>query len=324
MTTNGVNPTQKSAADYKPENLRNAKEEEVRNTIFDVENNINSDMENNILADGKISDSEKTQIRNWIKLIDNMLGNIPSQVQAKLADSINSLKDLAMNLFAETNDKKYQGKNIELALEGDEVVQYDVEGTYEPDETDAESYEKRMIRQFSDDEVAATAKNLRIPDRKFESFTKFQQTITKEYNACIDSKDFTSGRIAANLKNFQAKYEEELKQIASSVSDDGIYQTQTLYDQLSGQIRYYDELARRESEKRNEEALNNAMKPLEKPSAEAAAAYGKAMADTHSHDGEADLGVLGYSKHDAQAVLNGKKENHKPTSNNITLTRHLD
>ena len=279
MATNGVNPTQKSAADYKPENLRNAKEEEVRNTIFDVENNINSDMENNILADGKISDSEKTQIRNWIKLIDNIVGNIPAQIQAKLADMIDSLKDLALSLFIETKDKKYQGENIEMAKEGEEVALYDIEKSYEPEETDTEPYEKRMIRQFSDDEIAATAKNLRIPDRKFKQFTKFQQAITKEYNACIDSKDFTSGRIAANLKNFQAKYEEELKQIASSVSDDGIYQTQTLYEQLSGQIRYYDELARRESEKRKEEARNIAMKPLEQPSAEQAQAYGKAMQD---------------------------------------------
>ncbi len=277
METNGVKSVQKTAADYKPESLQNAKEEEVKNTIFDLQENINNDMANNILADGKVNNEEKVQIGNWIKLIDNMLGSISSQVQEKLADLMVSLEDLAANLFMEINDTKYDGKNIELEKENDEIFITRKTTVTDNSEAETELYEDRMLKQLSYDEVAATANSLRIPDRKFSSFTNFQQSIMNEYKACIDSKNLTNGRIAANLKNFQAKYEEELKQIAASVSDDGIYEIDNLYTQLSSQIRFHSELARRDTEKNNEEALNLKYNVPRRPSAEQAQAHGNAM-----------------------------------------------
>lgn len=279
METNGVKSVQKTAADYKPESLQNAKEEEVKNTIFDLQENINNDMANNILADGEVSNEEKVQIKNWINLIDNMLGSISSQVQEKLADLITSLEDLAANLFMEINETKYDGENIEIEKENDETfISRKTPATDDSEtETEPELYEDRMLKQLSYDEVAATADNLRIPDRKFSNFTNFQQSIMNEYKACIDSKNLTNGRIAANLKNFQAKYEEELKQIAASVSDDGIYEIDNLYTQLSSQIKFYSELARRDSEKNNEEALNLKYNVPGRPSAEQAQAHGSAM-----------------------------------------------
>ena len=278
MTTNGVNSVQKTAADYKPEALQNAKEEEVKNTIFDLQENINNDLTNNILADGKVSNEEKVQIRNWIKLIDSMLGSISSQVQERLADLMVSLEDLAANLFVETNDEKYNGENIEIEKENDETYITRKTPAVEED-SEPLLYEDRMMKQLSDDEVAAAAENLRIPDRKFTGFSNFQQSIMNEYKACIDSKNLTNGRISANLKNFQAKYEEELKQIAASVSDDGIYEIDNLYTQLDSQIRFYGELAKRDAKQNNEKAINQKYNVPQRPSAEKAQAHGKVMLD---------------------------------------------
>ncbi len=308
------NAAPKTIADFNADDLKNADEKKFQNTIFDLDQAVRNDVN----IDGKLENGEKPKIEQWLSLIDNMFVNVSDNVKEKCEQAINTALKLIKDLCKEAGINKYDNEQG-IVFENDEAQYY----TYndEPTETDAGmDYTTREMRKLSYQELTETAKRLQIPEKKFDNFEHFQKQVKERYNACIDPRGKTNGIIAADLKSFQARYEEELKTIASSVSDDGIYEIKNLYEQLDAQIRFYEELAIRDTQENKQIALNAALKPLERPSEEKTKAYAKAMEDTHSHNGVDDLKVLGYSAENAKALLYGPK----PVEVNRTLTRRLD
>ena len=259
--------------EFKPDELKNAKESKVLNSIYDLNNAIAADV-HEMEEDGEISadidkktgKSEVDRIYDWVHVIDNMIGNISAQVKQSCAEGMQILKIWLADLINMTGMGQYYGQNVEYDGENVTLTDYGSE----PEVTDAQQSQKPS------DKTKDTAARLRIPDKKFTviSDDKYEcNSIKKAYDRCFGDK--SNRKIASDLKCFQARYAEQLKTVASSIGDDGKYMIETLYDQVSSQIRFYSELADKDAENNMQDMISAMTQLPSQPTAEQVAAASK-------------------------------------------------
>lgn len=205
--------------------------------------------------DERISDGEMEQLglikSSLLKLYDKVRYQYV-RAEDEAAKTYKKLADNLLSLIQKTTS----------ASEGNNP--YEVT-SYEPDSTDSNA-----SAVASSKKTEVTANTLRIPDRKFQSFSnnkKECEQIKREYAKCLDNPYQSNRKKASDLKCFQAKYEKQLKDVAPSIKTDGEHEIKNLFDQISCQIRYYDKLAEKELAQNKQDAIE-AMTTLPKPPSE--------------------------------------------------------
>lgn len=281
MSTNGVNGangTPKTAADFKPEELKNAQEEKVKNTIFQLDKAITNDVEA-IQADGEIDNTETDRIYDWVHVIDNMVGNMSSKVKQSYAEGVQVLKDWVAELIDMTGMGQYFGENVEYdgenvkLLTGDNTV-----ASIEPQQTDAE--------------VASS--QVKVPKRMY--WKADQADLESVYEALVNPQGRRAGFYnrpqvkIGGLLGFVAEYSNRLdkEQVAF----------------IRNYIQNLNEISKQqeeEDEKPKPQAFSTSASNL--PDADKVKAYWNAIKSAgFSHNLEAELMVLGYSKKDAKQL----------------------
>ena len=289
MAIQNVNGSQEVPEYKSPEdvNLKPAEvyeSQKIGNVLAGIENSVDRDINQALANDGLIDDAERSLLERWLSKAKSVTKSITGIV-SKTYEGYCERFTAVINKLEE---------HINTAQASNE---------YEPDETDAD------VQNHKAQSKEVTAEMLRIPERKFSYFAKH---IKDEYYRCVDNKNSSNRKIASDLKCFQAKYEKELKEVASSIDSDSKYRIDTLYDQIESQIRYYETHAEEDAKKNQEEYLN-AKYGFKQPDSARAKAYGDAlMGQTHSHDGVDDLAVLGYDAEEAEAVLKSDQETQNP------------
>ena len=212
----------------KPADVYNS--QKIGNTLAGIENSVQRDLDN-ALQDGVIDNTEKNTLQAWLGQVKTLSKSISYIVSKTYEDYRTRLNNVIKKLETHTKTEE----NI---------------ASYEPKKTDA---------QQDKPQTKVTESTLRIPDRKFMALSdnkKEGERILTEYNKCIDDAYNSNRKIASNLKCFQAKYEEMLKTVASSIENDGTYKISNLYEQIESQIRYYSDLADKDAEENQENMVN--------------------------------------------------------------------
>ena len=218
MSIQGTSNNQaKSISDFQNEKFsesvktdKNAESVNKKLSIF-----INSAYEalNNILEDGQVSNTpdndELGTMQKWVKMMEQINSNISAKIKQKCAEVLGGLEYLKETFESFINDA--------------------TQDSLEPDTTDADNFNHDLL-------IA--------PERLFSLEDPHMK---QDYYDCLNAN--ISNRLkASKLQIFQAKYKENLKNIASSVKTDGTYELNNLYDQITSQIKYYTDLADKEIE----------------------------------------------------------------------------
>ena len=173
MSTNGVNQsaaTPKTAADFKPEELQNARKEKVLNTIFELDEAIKNDVAqmeaDNVISsdvDAATGKSEVDRIYDWVNVIDGIVGSMSSQVKQSCKEGLQTLKGWVANLIDLTGMGQYRGQNIKYDGDNVTINEPQEEYAYEPDDVDADLGTEEYIQTHLDKTFGAgtTAKILK-------------------------------------------------------------------------------------------------------------------------------------------------------------------
>lgn len=225
------------------------------------------------VADKKISAKEYKEL-SGLQLIATKYLEKAAQMLPDLVESFVGLYNKVAEVF---QNEKY-------------TVVNDSQKNYEPQETDAQTELPKPSESL--------AEELRIPERKFQYISDNKnmcERIKKEYYSCLDNAEYSNQMKSSKLKCFQAKYGDELKKVSSSVKDDGKFVIENLYEQIESQIRYYSELAKKDTEQIKKDKVD-ALTQLPKKSKKENVAY----TGGHRYDNDAMLDVLGYTKEEKE------------------------
>jgi len=153
MSTNGVNGANgpKTAADFKPEELQNAKQEKVKNTIFELDEAIAADVDQ-MYADNEIDSTEMNRIYDWVHVIDNMIGNMSAQVKQSCSDGLQILKDWVAELIDTSGMGKYNGQNVQYDGKTVTETSQTEQTVLEPAQKDSDSEYRTMVQHTKADE----------------------------------------------------------------------------------------------------------------------------------------------------------------------------
>ena len=231
------------------------KTNEVNDISTDVETKIKEFFSQGSEDKENISKGEKEQLGSIKTSLMNLYYKVRYQYVRAEDEAAKTYKKLADNLLGLI-------QKATSAIEGNNP--YEV-ASYEPDDTDSNA---PTVEPSKKTEI--TAKALRIPDRKFQAISDNKiecEQIKREYAKCLDNPYQSNRKKASDLKCFQAKYEQQLKNVASSINSDGEYEIKNLFDQVSCQIRYYDKLADKDLAQNKQDAIDT-MTALPKPPSE--------------------------------------------------------
>ena len=283
MSTNGVNGANgpKTAADFKPEELQNAKQEKVKNTIFELNEAIAADV-NQMCADNEIDNTEMDRIYDWVHVIDNMIGNMSAQVKQSCSEGLQILKDWVAELIDTSGMGKYNGQN----------VQYDGKTVTETSQTGQTAYEPTT----TDNDIAQSSGN-QVPKRMYwradqADMQQVYETLTNPVGRRAGLYSKPQAQIGG-IMGFIGQYANRLEkgQIAF------LRQTIQNLNEITKQQRE-EELA---SVPSSYQAVLAGQAPL--PDADKVKAYWNAVKTAgYSHNLKEELTVLGYSKKDAERI----------------------